>query len=253
MPDTCTIKPSLSPKSPYATALWDYELGVYSDDTPLLLEDTLGNHDVMPVSVFFRTQLSDLDTVAINRCRGRVLDIGAGAGCMSLILQREKFKVTALDNNRHIYDLLTRRGVYDGVCHDIYDTPLAEKFTARTFDTLLVLMNGVGLAGTMDNLANFLKTLKRYLAPKGQILLDSTDIAYAYEGMDTPMGYKGGYYGEIQYRYHYKGTVGHWFPWLYIDFATLNAVATLCGFRCYKIHEDTAHDDGHYLVRLTVK
>lgn len=237
---------NLPTHSPYARALWDFALGQYTADNPLMLADSLGHADPMPVHTFFRAELSELDTVAVGAVRGRVLDVGAGAGCMSLILQNQGVDVMAVDCDSAVCDLLNHRGVSTVVCTDIMGGELPPALCGG-FDTVLVLMNGVGIAGTLDNLPHFLNALKTCLAPNGQIIIDSTDIAYAYDGADMPTR---GYYGELQYQYTYGNTVGDWFPWLYVNEPTLITTAQKCGLKWERLFIETTHDDGHYLGRL---
>ena len=68
----------------------DAELVIHRDD---------GMDDSMPVGFFFR-QPPDFDPVekeAVDRCKGHVLDVGAGTGPHSLVLQERGLSVTAID------------------------------------------------------------------------------------------------------------------------------------------------------------
>ena len=119
-------------------------------------------------------------------------------------------------------------------------------FDSAKFDTLLVLMNGVGLAGTADNLPKFLNQLKKILKPGGQVLIDSSDIAYVYEDEPLP---KDTYYGEIKYRYSYKNKVGEWFNWLYLDKELLVTKAGEQGWKTEVIFED---EYDQFLCKMTL-
>jgi hypothetical protein len=54
------------------------------------------------------------------------------------------------------------------------------------YDSILMLMNGIGIAGDLDGLEKLLIHLKKIVKPAGQLLVDSTDISYLYEGAVRP-------------------------------------------------------------------
>lgn len=194
----------------------------------------------MPIEVFFRQweDITDLEKSAIELCSGRILDIGAGAGTTSLVLQ-EKWDVTAIELSEGACQVMRALGVKNGIIGDVFDYKSAE------FDTLLLLMNGIGLAGSLSNLTSTLTHFKSLLAPNGQIILDSSDISYLYEELTKP---KENYFGELQYQYEYKGELGEWFNWLYVDFDNLKQHAEEAGLLAECIITD---EYDQYLARLT--
>lgn len=209
----------------------------------LLLHNSYGDPEEMPVEVFFREEedMPDLELCAMDICEGEVLDIGAGVGMHTKVLQDRGFKVAGLEISEMAIQIMKDRCVVEAVKEDIYE------FDQRRFDTLLLLMNGIGLVGTIRGLEKFLDHAKKLLNPDGQILLDSSDISYLYDDIPRPQGK---YFGELSYRYEYKRQVGDWFNWLYIDQTTLEAIADKCGYHFQVIFED---DADHYLARLTLK
>ena len=231
---------------PYANALWDYHNN--NKTQPLYLNTSYGDREKMSVEAFFRnnTQLPELEHHAIEWTTGHVLDMGAGAGCISLILQDKGLNVTATDIDPDLCALMRHRGIKNTLCADIYTMTAGTKF-----DTILSLMNGAGIAGTLDNLENYLTTLKSHMAQGGQIIMDSTDISYLY--IDGTVKKPDGYYGEISYQYQYGDKKGDWFPWLYVDSETLIKTAEKCDLTTQIIYQDDTGDDaGHYLVRMMV-
>ncbi|MEM9868019.1 MAG: SAM-dependent methyltransferase, partial [Bacteroidota bacterium] len=126
-------------------------------------------------------------------------------------------------------------------------------FSGTQFDTLLLLMNGIGLAGNLENLGSFLEHLKSLLNPSGQILLDSSDIIYMYEqdndgGVWVPGEKK--YYGEVTFRITYKKQKSEPFNWLYLDFNTLNEHCERQNINCELVISGAHYD---YLARLVPK
>jgi SAM-dependent methyltransferase len=206
----------------------------------LWINNKYGPKEEMPIETYFRGEddMPDIEWLALNECRGEVLDIGAGAGSHALVLQERGFDVTALEISELAIDVMQARGVKKAVTADIF------KYNDRKYDTLLLLMNGIGLTGTLTNLKTFLEHARALLNKGGQLLFDSSDIAYLYEGNlpDT-----GKYYGELSYQYQYNRQTTDWFPWLYVDEKTLFGISRESGFDMEVLLEDEYQQ---YLVRL---
>ena len=203
--------------------------------------------DEMPVSTLFRTEtaMPPLERLALDLCRGRVLDVGAGAGCHSLALQHRGLEVTAIDISPLSVGVMQRRGVTDVRAVDLFD----EAF-AGCYDTVLMLMNGSGIVGRLERMPQFFRRMKQLLSPDGQILMDSSDLRYVFEDEDGALDIdlNGAYYGELDYRMQYRQVKGDDFPWLYVDFGTLSCHAQANGFRTELLAEGSHYD---YLARLT--
>ncbi|MEJ7660544.1 MAG: hypothetical protein WKG07_13485 [Hymenobacter sp.] len=116
---------------------------------------------------------------------------------------------------------------------------------------MLMLMNGLGLAGTLEGLDNFLTHARTLLAPDGQILATSSDISYLYQDEDGALVFNlnGPYYGEVTYTFQYQDQTGEPFPWLFIDATLLEDAARAVGYEVDFLSDD---ENGQYLVRLTV-
>ena len=204
--------------------------------------------DEIPVPTLFRTHddMPIQERKAIELCRGRILDVGAGSGCHSIILKERGMEVVAIDISELSIEVMKERGI-DARNINFFDETFDEKF-----DTLLFAMNGIGIVGKVENLGDFFRSAKRLMAPGGQLLLDSSDIKYVFMdedgGMDIDLA--AGYYGEIDYKMRYKNITGEPFDWLYIDFDTLSMYAEEHGFNCEKCIDGEHYD---YLARITLK
>ncbi|MBC7745399.1 MAG: methyltransferase domain-containing protein [Flavobacterium sp.] len=208
----------------------------------LWLHNNYAEVEEMPVDLFFRkeTEMPEMELVALNHCKGKILDIGAGAGSHALALQIRGFDVSALDCSAKACRIMRNRGIHKV----INDTIL--KFSDKKYDTLIMLMNGIGLTQNIDGLKQFLLKAKDMLHPGGQLIFDSSNISYLYEGIAFP---EGKYYGEISYRYEYKSQLGNWFSWLYIDKFLLEKIAVELGWEMNTLFEDNLDQ---YLIKLTI-
>ncbi len=201
----------------------------------------------LPVSYFFRNvdDMPEWERLALDACRGSVLDVGAGAGAHALELQKREHEVCAIDISPGAVDTMKQRGVKQAKCVSLLE------FTGEKFDTLLFLMNGVGMATYLVGLKKLFTHARSLLAPGGKILLESTDIMYMYQEEDgsvlLPMGNK--YYGEVDYKLSYKQYKSKPFPWLFVDIDNLCSIAGECGF-LYEILYQGETDN--YLVELTL-
>ncbi|MDP5061620.1 MAG: class I SAM-dependent methyltransferase [Maribacter sp.] len=227
------------------TALLDYQTGNYSEDITTyssLLED-----DVLPLPYMFRgfKEMPELEQKALQLCKGNVLDVGCGAGSHGLYLQEKGLSVIGLDASKGGIEVSTLRGLKNTVHSELL------KYEGEQFDTILILMNGVGLAGTLAGLEPFFSKLKSLLKEGGQILLDSSDIIYMFED-DEDGGYwipdNVNYYGEVSFEMEYKKEKSASFPWLYVDYNTLQRAANYSNLTCELVMEGEHYD---YLARLT--
>lgn len=227
--------------SPFVESLMDY---VECDTShPLILHNSYGEPEEMSVEVFFREQddLSDIEKMALHSCRGEILDLGAGAGALSLILQDMGKSVTALESDIGCAQLMQALGV-ESVIHEDF-----RKYQGQ-HDTVLAMMNGLGLAGTLDAVPKFLKKCMSLLKPEGQLIFDSSDISYLYAGEAEDKAFD--YYGEVRYRYEYKDETGDWFDWVYVDQDTLFSICKQLNLNFEVLHTDEYQQ---YLGRITRK
>lgn len=177
---------------------------------------------------------------------GKVLDIGAGAGCHALALQERGMDVKAIDISPLSCEVMKERGIKDVECVNLFCKQLQGKY-----DTLLLLMNGTGIAGKLSQLPALLNRLKELLSEEGQILIDSSDLKYIYENEDGSMDIdlNAQYYGEVDYQMQYRDIKGEPFDWLYTDPMLLASVSKQCRLQC-QIMEQGEHYD--YLAKLTL-
>jgi len=223
---------------PIGHAISDYFYN--SSPARLWIHNKYGPKEEMPVKIYFReeNEMPELEHIAMELCKGTILDIGAGAGSHSILLQERGMEVTALEISALNCDVIKQRGVRKIVTQDIM------LYEYGQYDTLLLLMNGIGLAQNLEGLRRFLRHAATLLKPGGSLIFDSSDIAYLYEdGVPRPDGY----YGEICCRYEYKKEKSAWFNWLYVDQQTISDIAVAEEWNCTFLFKD-ANDQ--YLVEM---
>ena len=230
------------PLAPFELAL----LAHHSVDVggELRLRSSLGEDEALPVGFFFRAEhrMLDFERYALDLCRGRVLDLGAGAGPHTLALQGKGRRVVAVEGSPRLAGLLKARGAASVVCADF------RYWWRPGFDTVLMLMNGLGPVGTLAGLDRFLRHAGRFLAPGGQLLVDGAAAGPGAPTGATPWPPSGDYAGQAWIELSYAGRTGRPFRELYVDLETLARAAAAAGWRCEVAFEG---DDGAYLARLT--
>lgn len=227
---------------PLGMAIGDFWAGERS--AKVLIHSDVGKDEELPAQYFFRAwpEMPLVEQAALELCRPSVLDIGAGAGSHSLILQGRGMEVCSLDISPAACDVMRGRGLTNVACGDIF------QLQAGRFDTLLLLMNGIGIVGDLTGLGKFLERAAGLVRPGGQILLDSTDARFAGAGQPARQRPGGRYLGEVHFRMEYKGILGEPFAWLFVDSAVLNRYAARAGWECEVVQYAPR---GQYLARLT--
>jgi SAM-dependent methyltransferase len=228
----------------FGKAILDYQTNNSPED--LITETSISEADEMSVAYLFRSyaEMPKLEQKALQLAKGKVLDVGCGAGSHSLSLQNERnLTVTSIDISGKAIEACQLRGLKNARVANILD------IENEKFDTIILLMNGTGIFGTLKETTKYLKKLKSLLNPNGQILIDSSDIIYMFD--DDEDGGKwipsNGYYGELTFTVSYKNEKEDTFPWLYLDYNTLQNAANANGLQCELVMEGEHFD---YLARL---
>ena len=214
-------------------------------DGKLIVLSPMFEEDEIPVTTLFRAfkDMPKMEQKALKMAKGKTLDVGAGSGCHSLWLQDKGIDVTAIDISPYSIETMKERGVVNVREQDFFT--LEEKY-----DTILMLMNGIGIVGSLDKLPDFFKHIDKILADDGQLLCDSSDLCYLYDDKDgiAELMDSDKYYGELEYTMCYDEIKGDSFPWLYIDANTLRNYAEANGFKMEIVRRGEHYD---YLARIT--
>lgn len=230
-------------KDPMGAAISDYfikgkagRLSVFSSQF---------DEDEIPVKDLFRTygEMSPVEQEALQIAQGRILDVGAGSGCHSLALKEMGKESFAIDISPLSVAVMRERGI-EAENANFFDL----SFSSR-FDTILMLMNGSGIIGRLQNIGEFFKRARTLLNPGGCIIMDSSDLKYLFEDEDGNFDIDAadGYYGEVDFSMRYKNINGESFDWLYIDYDTLSLHAAQYGFKAELLKKGEHYD---YLAKL---
>jgi len=227
----------------FGAAVNDYFSKPSSSLSIKVVTQDIGTEKV-PVEYLFRKpeKMPATEQVALSLCTGKVLDVGACAGAHAVVLQEKGFEVLALEQSEKCCEILKARGIKN-VFHG-----RIEGFNNGKFDTILLLMNGIGIAGSTEGLVDWLLHLKSLLNENGQILLTSTDVSYLFMEEDGSilLDLSGSYFGELNYKISYKNEYQE-FKWLFLDKDALSYYAEQAQFKIEFISED---EDGTFLAKL---
>ncbi len=235
-------------KDLFGKAILDFQTHNKPED--LITETSISEEDEMSVAYLFRSysEMPSLEQKALELAKGKILDVGCGAGSHSLYLQNQRYlDVTAIDISANAIQACTLRGIKDAKVQDVM------ALENEKYDTILLLMNGAGMCGRLKNVAAFLSKLKSLLKPNGQILLDSSDIIYMFDEDEDgskiiPLDQE--YYGEVVFNIRYKGQQENPFNWMYIDYNTMQNAAHANELHCELLLEGDHFD---YLARLSIR
>lgn len=234
-------------KDLFGKAIFDF----YTQNSPedIITETSISEEDEMSVEYLFRTynEMPKIEQKALQLAKGKILDVGCGAGSHALSLQNDRnLEVISIDISEKAVETCLLRGIKNVKVENILD------FEGEKFDTILLLMNGTGIFGKLKNCNTYLAKLKSLLNPGGQILIDSSDIIYMFDededgGKWIPS--ENDYYGELVFNISYKGEKEQPFDWLYLDYNTLQNAAIANGLHCELILEGEHYD---YLAKLSI-
>ena len=229
-------------KDPIGQAILEFAATGISED--ILVESDVIDDDVIPSNLLLRSidEMPEVEQIAIQRAKGNILDVGAGAGIHASELIKRGHTVKAIDISQGAVEHMISQGI-DAECFEFLSIPNDTKYS-----TVFMMMNGIGISGTLDGLKQVLKKADSLLLEDGILIIDSTDIKYIYAEDDESfwVDLNGSYYGEVKFRMSYKNNVSDWFNWLYIDQELLKEIAHFVGFETNIIYED----DGHFLAEL---
>ena len=184
----------------------------------------------------------------LEHARGAVLDLGAGAGQHALVLQQRGLPVTAVDESPLAVEICRRQGIIDARIMDAN----ALDFPDESFDTVLLMSNNLGLAGTPEGLRRLLRRLHGLVRAGGQILADISDYTHtrhpAHRGYQRQNIARGRYAGSLRLRVEYLGKHGAPFDWLLTTLSDLRTIGRESGWRIARCVQIDSSDISYAIV-----
>ena len=177
---------------------------------------------------------------AFRFARGRVLDVGAGAGRVALHFQEKGHEVVAIDASAGAVEVCRRRGVRDVRLCRIEDVDEA----LGIFDTVVMYGNNLGLLSSRTKAPRILRRLHRITSDRARVLgecLDPYEGAppehLAYHERNRRRGRMG---GQIRLRIRYRDIATPWFDYLFLSEDELRKLLDGTGWRIARmIRDDT--------------
>lgn len=193
--------------------------------------ESLGSQYTAPFSEWHES-----DKLASVEVKGKVLDIGCGAGRVALHFQEKGHEVVGIDISQAAVDASRKRGVREA--HFMSAENL--EFPENTFDTVLLFGNNFGVLGDEDKIVAMLRDLHRITKSDAVILAQTRDV----EDTDNPEHHKyheknrvnGKPLGFVKIRLKYKGHVGGWWLLRMVNADEMAAIADRAGWKLTKTY-----------------
>lgn len=159
-----------------------------------------------------------IEKQAIKLAKGKILDIGAGAGRVSLYLQKNGYDVSAIDNYPLAIKVCKKRGVKHA---EVLPIEQIGKFKPNTFDSVIMFGNNFGLFGSFKKAKILLNKLHKITSPSALIFAESNDVYKT----DDPVHLtyhkfnekRGRMPGQLRIRIRFKKYIGNWFDYLLVS------------------------------------
>jgi SAM-dependent methyltransferase len=194
---------------------------------------------------------SALEQRVIELVKGRVLDIGCGAGRHALYLQQKGFDVTGIDNSPGAIKVCKLRGLKKAFVRPIADV---DKFKPNSFDTIIMLGNNFGLFGSAEEAKTILAKMSRITAPEAQIIA-GTRNPYKTDDPEHLEYHKlnrrrGRMPGQIRMRVRFGKAVGEWFDYLFVSPEEMESTVADTD---WQIREFIASEEANYFAVIEKK
>jgi len=197
-------------------AFWDYLRG---KDGFEIFERDDGYFDASRIDGYFSEykNWSGHEKKAMQFVKGKVLDIGCGAGRHALFLQNKEFDVTGVDISPLAIKVCKKRGLKNVKALSIMQ--INPKL--GLFDTVLMLGNNFGLFENFNKARKLLVKLSRITTSRGRIIAETrnpykTDSPehLSYQKLNRKRGRMS---GQVRIRVRYKKYVTPWFDYLFVS------------------------------------
>jgi len=171
---------------------------------------------------------------AIKHAKGRILDIGCGAGRHSLYLQKKSFDVLGIDISPLAIKVCRLRGLKKAKVMSVEDI----NFKEDSFDTILMLGNNFGLFRSPKRAKKLLRKFHKITSDKGTIIAESLDpyktdnkAHLEYHKLNKKRGRMP---GQIRMRIRFEKFVTNWFDYLLVSKKEMKEILKGAGWKVRK-------------------
>jgi SAM-dependent methyltransferase len=189
-----------------------------------------------------------LDKRVLAMAKGRVLDVGCGAGRFCLEAQKGGLEVLGIDLSPLALRICRERGVKKT---RLLDLESVGRLEPATFETVVMMGNNLGLLGSRAKARRILKALFRVTTTSARIYGTTLDpyqtrdpLHLAYHRRNRARGRMG---GQIRIRVRYRVHKGPWFDYLFLSERELQALVRGTG---WKLEKKLAGDGPNWVAVL---
>ncbi len=179
---------------------------------------------------------SEVEKRVIKLAKGRVLDVGSGAGRVALYLQKRGLEVTVIDNSPLAIKVCTLRGVKSAL---VLPIEKVSTFKPQTFDTIMMFGNNFGLFGSLNKARKLLKMFYQITTPQALIITENVDpyntkdrVHLLYHQFNRKRGRMG---GQLRIRVRFREYIGDWFDYLLVSQKELREIIKGTGWRVRRV------------------
>jgi len=220
----------------FGKALMSYYIG---EKEPIVLCREDGRKDEFDLQALFSSyhEWPEWEKKSLEHVKGKVLDIGCGAGRHSLWLQERGFKVVAIDISPLAVKVAKMRGVENPFLM------VAQKlaFSSNSFDTVLLMGNNFGICGNVANTKRMMRQIYRITSRNGCVIATSNDVTKTsnpehlkYQELNRNRGRP---MGQITLRIEYKDEIGEWFDLLMVTPYEMEELLKPIGWNIKEVYE----------------
>ena len=199
---------------------------LHGDKTPycIVREDGYCDFPFDPKG-YFQNKFLDVEKQGLKYVKGKILDVGCGAGRHALYFAKKGFDVVAIDSDKFCVKTCKERGIKKVFAENILKPKTIKKYR---FDTIWFGGNNLGVAGNLEKMKEMFGILDKITNPNSVVLgrafeFDKTmrGIHRKYHALQKSRGI---FPGITKIRIQYKDFIGEWFNWVHISSAVLKKV-----------------------------
>lgn len=227
-------------KDVFGQALYSYWQGDRS--TPYIIRRDDGFVSKGSLKEYFATWLEPIEEAVVHRVKGRILDVGCGAGRHLLYFQDRGFEIVGIDRSPYAIKVCKESGAQQAEVMDVFENTL----DAHSFDTILLFGHNIGIGGNLEGGKKLFQVLRQLVKPAGVLLLTTNDITRTQKDLHLEYHQRnkalGHYPGEIKIRIEYRDLIGDWFQWLHVEPEVLKELAAATGWELTEISRYVEND-----------